>query len=307
MNKKVLGLIAGAFLVASTTLIATRASMKVSFAQAEWNQAQTVATQQKKLFFVDFDASYCAACRNMEQSTYMDNNLANYINQNVVALRVDVQDFDGVMWSQKYEVDALPTMLIFDEKGNLVDRLVGFQSAANLLTAFQKHRNIAAAPIAQTHTSNTNAAPAPMPKDEPLSNSTKPITSNTNTNNTTKPNTAPTLFGSGKLSTSAPSGAITNPAAQGMALFDIVVNRAYRKGFAVQVGAYSSYETALDQAELMRELYEQRTILAVDKSAADIAYRLLIAGFNTREEATQFLSVLRKNKMDGLVRDLSTL
>lgn len=303
MTKKILALLLGIFVVGSTTLIATRANMKVSFAKTEWADAQTLAKSQKKLFFVDFDASYCATCRNMEQSTYMDNNLANYINQNVVALRVDVQDFDGVMWSQKYEVDALPTMLVFDEKGNLVDRLIGFQSAANLLTTFQKYRNITAAPITQntnTNTTTASKAPAPMAPDQPLS---------TTTTTTTKPasNTAPTLFGSGKVSVPSASASVTNPNAQAMALFDIVVNRAYRKGFAVQVAAYTSYETAMDQAELMRELYDQRTILAVDKSATDITYRLLIGGFSTRDEANQFLPTLRKNKMDGLVRDLSTL
>lgn len=260
MNKKILSLLIGVFVIGASTLIATRANMKVSFAQTEWAEAQTIAKNQKKLFFVDFDASYCATCRNMEQSTYMDNNLANYINQNVVALRVDVQDFDGVMWSQKYDVDALPTMLVFDEKGNLVDRLVGFQSAANLLTTFQKYRNVSAAPIAATTNTNTSKAPAPMAPDQPLS-----APSNTTTTTTvTKPstNTAPTLFGSGKVSVPAAPVSPTNPSAQAMSLFDIVVNRAYRKGFAVQVAAYTSYETAMDQAELMRELYNQRTILA---------------------------------------------
>ena len=90
---------------------------RVKFSAGDWDSAQKQAKLEKKLYFVDFDASYCASCRNMDESTYQDGALASFIEQSVIALRLDVQDFDGVMWSQKYEVEALPTMLIFNEEG----------------------------------------------------------------------------------------------------------------------------------------------------------------------------------------------
>ena len=107
----------------------------VSFEEADWDKSKTRAAAEGKLYFVDFDASYCATCRNMDESTYMSQQLADYMQNNVVALRVNVQDFDGVMWSQQYEVEALPTMLIFDAQGKLVKRLVGYKSASDLMTS----------------------------------------------------------------------------------------------------------------------------------------------------------------------------
>ena len=54
----------------------------------------------------------------MDNSTFVDSELAAYMNDNVIAKRIDIQDFDGFRWSQQYDVDALPTMLIFNRDGS---------------------------------------------------------------------------------------------------------------------------------------------------------------------------------------------
>ena len=117
-------------------IMAFKGKTTVQFMATDWDTAKNKAFSEGKLYFVDFDASYCATCRNMDQSTYMSSQLANYMEKNVVALRVDVQDFDGVMWSQQYEVEALPTMLVFNEEGKLVKKIVGYQSASDLMDVF---------------------------------------------------------------------------------------------------------------------------------------------------------------------------
>jgi thioredoxin-related protein len=122
----------------SLTVMAFVGPTKVKFLSADWSAAQQKAKAEKKLYFVDFDASYCASCRNMDASTYQDPALASFMENNVVALRLDVQDFEGAMWSQNYEVEALPTMLIFNQDGKLVKRIVGYKSAKDLMAAFSE-------------------------------------------------------------------------------------------------------------------------------------------------------------------------
>lgn len=292
--KKIIGLVVAVAAVGATVLVATKPTMKVGFTgnASTWDAAKAQAETENKLFFVDFDASYCATCRNMEQSTYMDNNLANFMRQNVVAARVDVQDFDGVMLSQQYEVEALPTMLIFDSKGKLLHRLVGFQSASNLLKLMQQAQTVAPTPV-PTPAPERPKVVQPLAKDEPLPNN-----NNSNNNSNVAPNASPSLFGM-----PAPKTAPTSP----LGLFEIVVTRAQRSGYSVQVGAYNNYETALDQADMMRELYGQKTILCVNKNATETIYKLFVGVFPTRDEANKFHGVLRKNKMDGLVRDLNSI
>lgn len=291
--KKIIGLVVAVAAVGATVLVATKPTMKVGFAgnASTWEAAKAQAQTENKLFFIDFDASYCATCRNMEQSTYMDNNLANFMRQNVVAARVDVQDFDGVMLSQEYEVEALPTMLIFDSKGKLVQRLVGFQSASNLLKLMQQAQTVAPTPAPVVEPERPKAVP--LAKDEPLPNN-----NNSNNNSNVAPKVSPSLFGMPE-----PKTAPTSP----LGLFEIVVTRAQRSGYSVQVGAYNNYETALDQADMMRELYAQKTILCVDKNPTETIYKLFVGVFLTRDEANKFHGVLRKNKMNGLVRDLNSI
>ncbi len=305
MLKKTIALLA--ILGIGTAVIAFKPSAtKVAFAELSWDAAKQKAIADKKLFFVEFDASYCATCRNMDQSTYMDNTLATFIEQNVVALRVDVQDFDGVMWSQQYDVEALPTMLVFDPSGKLVKRMVGYKSATDLVKTFQE------AKTGTTSTTTTNAntiststiatstnTPKPVTEDRPL----RPVTTTTaNTTPTTKPNAgaAPSLFGSTTTTTA-------NTPTASLGMFEIAVRRQESKGFSVQVGSFSSYETVLDQADMMRELYEQKTIVAIDKNSGQTMYKLLVGVFGTRSDAQKFQETLRKNNMDGIVKDLRVM
>ena len=128
--------------------------MLVNFAASDWETLSVKAQNEGKIYFVDFEANYCATCRHMDKTTYTNTTLAAYMQKNVVATKVDVQDFDGVMWSQQYNVDALPTLLIFNKEGKLIKKIVGYKSATELIQEFE---------IARTATLST-----PIPSDEPL-------------------------------------------------------------------------------------------------------------------------------------------
>ncbi len=108
----------------------------VQFMTTDWKTAQNKAFEEGKLYFVDFDASYCTTCRRMDKSTYMDSYLASYVHKNVIALKVNVQSFDGITWSQQHNITSLPTMLIFNSKGELVKRMEGYKSANELIREF---------------------------------------------------------------------------------------------------------------------------------------------------------------------------
>ncbi len=280
------------FLIAGMgILIATKpaGSTKVSFSDLDWSAAKQKAVDEKKLFFVDFDASYCMTCRNMDKTTFMDNELADYISKNVLALSVDVQDFDGVGLAQEYNVEALPTMLIFDSKGNLQHRFVGYKSAKDLIKTFQE---------TQTKTEPLITTQPDQPLSYEANNNAKAKKINANVS----------LFGQSinSIDISSPT-AEPKPISDLATLFEILVKKQEAKGFSVQVGSFSSYEMVLEQAEMMRELYEQKTIVNVDKSTSPVKYRLLVGNFANRLDAQKFQETLKKNKMDGIVKDLQTL
>jgi thioredoxin-related protein len=264
------------------------ASTIVQFASADWENSKTRAMTEGKLYFVDFDASYCATCRNMDESTYMSERLANYINKNVVAVRIDVQDFDGVMWSQQYEVEALPTMLIFNERGELVKRLVGYKSSDDLIEEFSQLRSMNTATIpAINNTPAPVPAPAPIAADKPMSK----------TNSPDNPSIVTT--------TTSTSAVAEEPMSTGFGLYEIAVRKQESKGFGVQVGVFSTYETVLAQASLLKRKYTKKTLIHIDKHNGSVVYKLVLGTFSSKRDAAYFRNDLRRDNVDGLVKNLS--
>jgi|GEM_PF-2216896 len=265
-------------------------SLKVSFSEMEWVAAKQQAQTEGKLYFVDFDASYCAACRNMDISTYQDSRLASYMGKNVVGLRLDVQDFDGVMWSQKYEVEALPTMLIFNEEGKLVKRLVGYQSSANLLKAFEEVRSPKASPsVPSTSTKTPKQSPQPL-SEEPSLPSAKSMN---------KTNMSPQLSGSLSIFEQG-----VQPTGKG--LFEVTLKRKKSEGFALQMGVYKEVNYWTLEAEaLQKKLPGHKILMHVDELRGKTVYQLLLGDFESQAAAERFQKVLQqKNMRTGLIKDL---
>lgn len=261
----------------------------VKFEAANWENSKSRAIAESKLYFVDFDASYCATCRNMDESTYMDEQLASYISENVVALRVDVQDFDGVMWSQQYEVEALPTMLVFNEQGELVKRLVGYQSASDLIREFSSIKTTTAAPVVNT---------APSPSPEPIA-ADQPMPKNNSVSNPDSPDLGET-----------PSTSLADIAEKmqtGLGLYEIAVRKQESQGYGVQVGVFSTYETVLSQASKFKRVYSKKTLIHIDEHNGSVVYKLLLGAFKAKREAAYFRNDLRRDNIDGLVKDLSVM
>lgn len=288
-------LLLGAIFLMALTIMAFRGNTAVQFMAADWDTAKNKAFAEGKLYFVDFDASYCATCRNMDQSTYMSSQLANYIDQNVVALRVDVQDFDGVMWSQQYEVEALPTMLIFDEKGKLVKKIVGYQSASDLIKEFDE---------AKSETVAVEETKAPVTADVPMTKPDAVVT----TNSSTKVNTAPSPYATKTTTDGSFMGtdaAVTKP--QGKGLYEMTITKIQSKDYGVQVGVFSNYELVLEQASAFKQKYKQKTIVHVDTHNGSTVYKLILGTFADKNTAFNFRNALRQNGQDGLIKDLKYL
>lgn len=264
----------------SLTIMAFVGPTKVKFLSGDWSAAQQKAKSEQKLYFVDFDASYCASCRNMDESTYQDPGLANFMENNVVALRLDVQDFEGAMWSQNYEVEALPTMLIFNQDGKLVKRLVGYKSAKDLMAAFTEvlpKKDAKNEGIIRPANQNSNS-PKPVADDEKPA--LRPVTSNSNN--------------------------AKGPTATG--LYELNIKRFTSNGFSIQIGVYNSYEIMLEQAEKLSDKFpEQKTLMHVDEVSGQRVFKLLIGNFYDKIQASDFKENLRKSGFDGILKDLSVL
>jgi len=249
-------------------LSAAPITTKVKFHQGDWNLALNKAKSEKKLFYVDFDASYCASCRNMDQTTYQDQTLATFIDQNVVAYRLDVQSVEGIMWSQKYEIEALPTMLIFNAEGKLVKKLVGYKSAKDLVAAFKDAQN--PKPVNQAIVKTINQS-----EEKPVAQTVKLENKATVDQSSTRTNVNPS------------SAAKIN-------------------GYTVQLGVFYSQEILVEQSRMISKKFtKQRTFVIKDSIDGKKVYKLMIGNFGNKSEANSYKDALKAAGHEGIVKDVA--
>lgn len=279
---------------------------RIDWQNKPWDDVKTQAKTENKLFFVDFDASYCMACRQMDQSTFLNSDLAKYMKENVLALKLDVQDFqnDGIVWSQQYEVEELPTMLIFDARGKLVTRITGYKTAPELTAIFQKLRGGAvSAPATSTPSNLARTSPAPAaPKPAVAATpAPKPVPA-AGASSVTAPK--PVILSSAK-----PIEPDTKlPSASGSGLYEFNAKRQPAKGFAVQLGMYYDYVNVMDAVGKIQESAPQNRIFVnIEPSATRTGYRVMLYGGSTETEANALQKSLKTQKINGIVRDLATL
>jgi thiol:disulfide interchange protein len=120
------------------TLLSILSSSK-GFAQIEFQsisleEAKTLARAENKLVFIDFWATWCKPCIEMEMETFSNKDVGDAINTNYIPLKLDVDYFENMDIKEMYNVSVMPTILIINSDGEVQNRLMGKKSPESLLT-----------------------------------------------------------------------------------------------------------------------------------------------------------------------------
>lgn len=111
----------------------------IKFYSGSFDSAKTKAKGEGKLFFVDFYANWCTPCKWMEESTFKDPEVVNVMEASYVPYKVDIDEQEGYQLKKKYGVKLLPTILIFNKKGELVERVEETLDARKLTGLLKFH------------------------------------------------------------------------------------------------------------------------------------------------------------------------
>ncbi len=252
---------------------------KVNFA-SNAIAAKETARKQGKIYFYDFVAKWCMPCRWMDETTYTDPELARYINENVIPVKIDIDDFDGFALKQKYKVEALPTIILFSPDGKVLARYTESMPPSKMMSILKKYNTPA----------NGQGKSVAPPKTEPKSN--PPILP-------TKKPVAPTKT----TKVTPPSKTYITTST----LYSIDISRQANKGFSVQVGSYTGYDNVTKFMEDFKEKFDKALLLHVEQRGTTTTYKILLGNFKKKQDAEKFAKVVKAKGTDCIVKDLSTL
>lgn len=128
----------------SAAEIPNKPENNVKFHNGSFQSGLTKASDESKLLFVEFYADWCTPCKWMDKTTFRDENVVGLINGNYVALKMDIEDDEGALLKHQYSVKMLPTILIFNSDGKMVDRVektLSSESMVNLLSFHLNHKS----------------------------------------------------------------------------------------------------------------------------------------------------------------------
>ncbi|NVM64946.1 thiol:disulfide interchange protein [Mucilaginibacter sp. SG538B] len=111
----------------------SKPSTQINFIENSWTEALKQAARQNKYIFVDAYATWCGPCKMLKATTFKNNKVADFYNDNFVNVAIDMEKGQGPALAAEWGLQAYPTMIIFTSKGKPVSGTVGYIRANDLI------------------------------------------------------------------------------------------------------------------------------------------------------------------------------
>jgi thiol:disulfide interchange protein len=100
----------------------------------EWNRdvltALSQAKEENKPVFVDVYADWCSWCKKLDRDVFSQDSFAGFIEDSFIPLKVNSDT--NADFARRYNVSALPTMLVLNPDGAQAGRITGYMDENKL-------------------------------------------------------------------------------------------------------------------------------------------------------------------------------
>jgi thiol:disulfide interchange protein DsbD len=122
----------GVSLLPSGGTAAARTGALPGWMEQDLEAAQAQAKATGKPVLVDVYAQWCAQCKELDETTWPDPQVAAWLQANAVAIRIDTYQVRKDL-APRLGILSYPTVLLMDGDGHELRRLLGYQKPADML------------------------------------------------------------------------------------------------------------------------------------------------------------------------------
>lgn len=137
MSLKTKFYLVGWFFLCAT--LANTLHANIPFLQKDLTEVRQMAAEEGKLYFAHFSAEWCMVCDWMEENTFTDPTLEAFVQDNYLPVRINFDEVQNQRYNDQFEITVLPTILVFNSQGILLDKIQYSIEANDLLRVLQKH------------------------------------------------------------------------------------------------------------------------------------------------------------------------
>ena len=146
-------------------LVLGTAAVKVQAQEIKWmtmNEALAAQKKNPKPIFMDVYTDWCGPCKMLDKVTFHDPEVVKYISENYYAVKFNAEGKETISYKKKkygnpsfiegrkgrnsqhefvemLQIQAYPTMMVFDAKGEIANTLVGNMSPDEFLIAIKEN------------------------------------------------------------------------------------------------------------------------------------------------------------------------
>jgi thiol-disulfide isomerase/thioredoxin len=113
----------------------------IEFFEGSWEEVLAVAKEEKKEVFVDIYTTWCGPCKKLDQTTFKDPKLSNYINENFIPFKVEAEHGPDRDIAYAFGIGGYPVMIFFDAYGIQKIQARGFKKPEALLALAKYAQN----------------------------------------------------------------------------------------------------------------------------------------------------------------------
>jgi len=116
-------------LLVALVLITISGTAEINYFNESWDNIKAKAAAEHKFIFIDCYTDWCGWCKVMDKETMVDPTIISLINDNFIAVKMDMEKGEGIQLSMKYHVTGFPSFLFFSPEGAYTGHSVGYQKS----------------------------------------------------------------------------------------------------------------------------------------------------------------------------------